>query len=63
MTTHISLDASVVEDNNVQFIPCSIDYNGRAEVSSYFKDKTESNGSKISICLIYHHLRETFDPR
>ena len=48
-TTHIALETSVPEDNNVQYMPCSIDYDGRAKVSAYFKEKSVSDGGKRAV--------------
>lgn len=45
MATYINTTDPVEEENNVQFIPCGINFSGRAKVSAYFKEKPLTNGS------------------
>ncbi|XP_065223975.1 ribonuclease H2 subunit C [Planococcus citri] len=41
-------DEPVTEDNNINYIPCSINFNGKAKVSSYFKETAGTDGEKLA---------------
>lgn len=54
MEISLNIDEPVTEDNNINHIPCSINFNGRSKVSSYFKEKTGTDGGNfLSYLAIY----------
>ncbi len=47
MVTYLKTEGHVPGDNNIHFMPCSIKYNGKANVSTYLIEcKGEIEGSK-----------------
>lgn len=46
MVIYVDNKYPLIEENNLNYIPCSINFNGTAEVSTYFNKSENIDGGK-----------------